>query len=271
MPTDFSQKDRELINNDYYHDLSDRWYTADDDPIALLRAEARLRNPWIAEQIRLHAPSGPSTSVLDVGCGAGFLSNHLSAEGFQVTGVDLSESSLKVAALRDPSGRAQYVLADAYQLPFADESFDVVTSTDFLEHVSEPRRVLREISRCLKPGGLFFFHTFNKNKLSELLVIKSLEWFVKNTPPHLHIAELFIKPQDLTHWMSLEKMQLVQIRGVRPVFLQKPIWRLLTTGTVDPGFQFRWTKSLAVSYTGFAQKQARSTQAAEPGSVAESL
>lgn len=254
MQTDFSRKDRELINNDYYHDLSDRWYTADDDPIALLRAEARLRNPWIADNIRRHARASEDTTVLDVGCGAGFLSNHLAAQGFRVTGVDLSENSLKVAQLRDQTGRAEYILADAYQLPFADESFDVVTSTDFLEHVSEPRRVLREISRCLKPGGLFFFHTFNKNKISELLVIKSLEWFVKNTPEHLHIADLFIKPQDLKAWMELENMHLVEIRGVRPVFLQKPIWRLLTTGTVDPKFRFRWTKSLAVSYTGFAQK-----------------
>jgi 2-polyprenyl-6-hydroxyphenyl methylase/3-demethylubiquinone-9 3-methyltransferase len=257
MQTDFSKKDSELINNSYYHDLSERWYTADNDPIALLRAEARLRNPWISQKIKSEFGALESVKVLDVGCGAGFLSNHLSQEGFAVTGVDLSESSLAVAKLKDQTKRVNYVLADAYQLPFSAESFDVITSTDFLEHVSEPQRVLQEVSRCLKPGGLFFFHTFNKNKLSELLVIKSLEWFVKNTPPQLHVIELFIKPKDLQKWMLFENLRTEEIHGVRPVFLQKPVWRLLFSGVVDPQFKFCWTKSLAVSYTGFARKLAQ--------------
>lgn len=249
MQTEFSKADREIINNDYYHGLADRWYTADDDPIALLRAEARLRNPWISGKIL------KASKILDVGCGAGFLSNYLASEGHDVTGIDLSEESLNVARLRDKTKTATYLKADAYKLPFEDGSFDVITSTDFLEHVSEPKRVLDEVSRCLKPGGLFFFHTFNKTKLAHLMVIKCLEWFVKNTPDHLHVIDLFITPDELKKWMSERKLETREIHGVRPVIFQKPIAHLLRYGIVKPDFRFVWTKSLAVSYTGIAQKE----------------
>jgi len=47
-----------MVNNDIYHQLGERWYTARDDPIALLRSEARARNPWIAGGIRRAFPSG---------------------------------------------------------------------------------------------------------------------------------------------------------------------------------------------------------------------
>ena len=67
------------VNNDIYQTLGDRWYDACDDPVALLRAESRLRGPWILERLN------PGSTVLDVGCGAGFLTNFLSEKGFSVT------------------------------------------------------------------------------------------------------------------------------------------------------------------------------------------
>jgi 2-polyprenyl-6-hydroxyphenyl methylase / 3-demethylubiquinone-9 3-methyltransferase len=255
MQTDYSKADSKLINNSVYHDLEDRWYTACDDPIALLRAETRLKNPWILEKIREHAATtGNEPKVLDVGCGAGFLSNYLSANGLDTTGIDLSESSLETARRQDEGGKARYVYADAYKLPFDDGSFDVVTSTDFLEHVSEPKRVLDEIQRCLKPGGLFVFHTFNKTKLAHLLVIKCMEWFVKNTPDHLHVIDLFISPDDLKKWLVERGFQIHEMRGVRPVIFQKAVFNLLKNGEIDHDFQFKWTNSLAVSYIGLATK-----------------
>src|SRR5690242_7095197 len=64
------------VNNDYYADLGTTWYEAEDTPIALLRAEARHRNPWIADTIA--AELGPGGKrVLDLGCGGGFLANAL--------------------------------------------------------------------------------------------------------------------------------------------------------------------------------------------------
>ena len=100
--------------------------------------------------------------ILDVGCGGGFLSNPLSELGHDVTGLDISQESLEVAKKYDTSKRVKYIIADARKIPFPDNSFDVIISMDFLEHVTEVQEVVNEISRLLKPGGLFFFHTFNR-------------------------------------------------------------------------------------------------------------
>jgi 2-polyprenyl-6-hydroxyphenyl methylase/3-demethylubiquinone-9 3-methyltransferase len=88
------------VDNAIYHQLGDRWYTAQDDPVALLRAESRARNPWIASNIRRAFPSG-EVKVLDIGCGGGFLSNYLANAGFTVTGLDASAESLVIARRYD--------------------------------------------------------------------------------------------------------------------------------------------------------------------------
>ena len=145
----------EKVNNEIYNAYGDRWYTADDDPVALLRAESKTKTPWILDQIKKHGLYNSDTKVLDVGCGAGFLSNELAKEGLQVTGVDLSEESLKVAQKYDETKKVHYQTADAYKLPFPDHSFDVLTAMDFLEHVEDPKLVIKEFSRVLKPNGVF--------------------------------------------------------------------------------------------------------------------
>ena len=83
------------INNQFYDELGNDWIDRIDHPVALLRAENALRAPWIAEEIkyRIEKPA----KILDVGCGAGFLTNHLAQQQHQVTGIDLSESSLEIA------------------------------------------------------------------------------------------------------------------------------------------------------------------------------
>jgi 2-polyprenyl-6-hydroxyphenyl methylase/3-demethylubiquinone-9 3-methyltransferase len=240
------------VNNSIYDELGERWYAANDDPVALLRAESRLRNPWVARQItKAH---GASARVLDVGCGAGFLSNHLAREGFEVTGLDASQASIDVAARHDLTGRARYLLGDALLLPFPDASFDVVCAMDFLEHVEEPAKAVAEMARVLKPGGTFFFHTFNRNPLAWLVIIKGVEWFVKNTPRHMHVLRLFIKPRELAAMCHANGMQVGELHGSEPVVFSWAFWRMLLTRVVPVDFRFRFSKSTLLAYTGYAQR-----------------
>ncbi|MES1186703.1 MAG: bifunctional 2-polyprenyl-6-hydroxyphenol methylase/3-demethylubiquinol 3-O-methyltransferase UbiG [Myxococcales bacterium] len=220
--------------------------------MALLRAESRLRNPWVAQ--RIAKAHGSSARVLDVGCGAGFLSNHLAREGFDVTGLDASQDSIEVAARHDLTGRAHYLLGDALRLPFADASFDVVCAMDFLEHVEEPAKAVAEMARVLKPGGSFFFHTFNRNPLAWLVIIKGVEWFVKNTPRHMHVLRLFIKPQELAAMCHANGLQVTELHGSEPVVFSWAFWRMLLTRVVPVDFRFRFSKSTLLAYTGYAQR-----------------
>lgn len=242
------------VNNAIYDELGERWYAADDDPVALLRAESRLRNPWVAEHILREC--GHGVSVLDVGCGAGFLSNHLALAGFKVTGVDASRASIDVATRHDSTRTARYQLGDALALPFADASFDVVCAMDFLEHVEEPARAVTEMARVLKPGGVFFFHTFNRNPLAWLVVIKGVEWFVKNTPRHMHILRLFIKPRELERMCNVNGLSVKVLHGSEPVVFSWAFWRMLLTRVVPRDFRFRFSQSTLLAYTGYAKRPA---------------
>jgi 2-polyprenyl-6-hydroxyphenyl methylase/3-demethylubiquinone-9 3-methyltransferase len=252
-----------LVNNAWYAELGERWYEAQDTPIALLRAESRHRNPWIAEHI------GPVPRVvLDLGCGAGFLANDLAARGHRVSGIDASLESLAVARARDHTASVTYLRADACALPYDDASFDVVCAMDLLEHVEQPAHLIAEVGRVLRSGGLFFFHTFNRTWQAHLIVIKGVEWFVKNTPEDLHVIRMFLAPEEVMRMCRSQRLELVELRGSRPRF-GAALWRMLLTGRVGDDFEFMFTRSTKLGYTGFARKLASSsTQVPLPGEQA---
>jgi 2-polyprenyl-6-hydroxyphenyl methylase/3-demethylubiquinone-9 3-methyltransferase len=242
------------INNDIYNTLNDRWYTAYDDPVALLRAETQLTGPWIQEKISELFKDKTTCKILDIGCGGGFLSNRLSLHGHSVTGIDLSEESLAVAKRHDSTGGVRYVAADAYHLPFEDGAFDVVTAMDFLEHVENPQNVIREVSRVLAPGGVFFFHTFNRNPISGLVIIKFVEWFVKNTPKHMHLLRMFITPKEMKKYCAFSGLEVQHFVGTRPQLFNHRAVQGLVQGKVPQDFKFSFTKSLLLAYMGYARK-----------------
>jgi 2-polyprenyl-6-hydroxyphenyl methylase/3-demethylubiquinone-9 3-methyltransferase len=245
------QRRAHAINNTWYADLGERWYHAEDTPIALLRAESRHRNPWLADEIT--RTLGPAAQrVLDLGCGGGFLANYLALRGHSVTGIDTTAENLVVARAHDPTASVRYEVADACALPYADASFDVVCAMDLLEHVDEPERLIDEVGRVLRPGGLFFFHTFNRTKLAHLIVIKGVDWFVANAPPDLHVIELFRSPDEVRAMCERAGLAVTLLRGSRPRF-RWPLWRMLLTGKVGNDFAFTFTKSLAIGYTGYAR------------------
>ena len=241
------------INNAVYDELGEGWYSARDNPVALLRAESRLRAAWVLEELKVHSGERP-LAILDVACGGGLLANPLARAGHAVTGIDLSESSLDVARRHDSTGSVAYLARDARALGLPDGRFDVVCMMDFLEHIEDRDGVIREAARVLRPGGLFFFHTFNRTPLSWLIAIKGVGWAVKNTPRNLHVYSLFLKPAELAGLCARNHLAIDVIRGVRPRIFTWAFLKLLFTARVSDGFQFEFTRSQRVGYCGRARK-----------------
>lgn len=119
-----------------------------EDRMWYFRALHRRRVHWLARLL----PGGP-VRVLDAGCGTGgFIRTLRRAQpAWTVTGVDLSPLACSLA--RERTG-VEIVEGSITNLPFADGSFDAITTGDVLYHVEDTAAALREFGRCVKPGGV---------------------------------------------------------------------------------------------------------------------
>ena len=92
------------------------------------------------------------TNALEVGCGGGILTEEIAKMGFATTGIDPSEPSLSIARTHAKENylKINYERGTGENLPFPNDSFDVVFCCDVLEHVYDVPKVISEISRVLK-------------------------------------------------------------------------------------------------------------------------
>jgi len=178
--------------------------------------------------------------VLDIGCGWGFLARKFAADRAKVTCLDLSSVTLEIAR-REGSKQEltmDFVRSAAEHQPLKC-SFDIVTATDVLEHVEDLSAVIAEVSRVLKPGGLFGFVTVNRNWLARFVYITMGETVMRLLPLGTHRYAKFIKPQELQELLSANDMHMVDLRGI----LVNPALR-----------KYQFWPSLAIEYIGVAKK-----------------
>ncbi len=97
--------------------------------------------------------------VLDAGCGTGWFSKGAVDRGAQVTSMDLGEKLLSKVAEKCESER---VVGSILQMPFPDNTFDIIISSEVIEHVPSPFEGVKEMYRVLKPGGILILTTPNQ-------------------------------------------------------------------------------------------------------------
>ena len=130
------------------------------DKIALLYHKRRIDRFWtVAPDIEaLTKQLQPGGSILDVGCGSGYIASMLEDKGFKVTGIDVSTKMLELARANAP--RSIFLMMDMKELDFPKESFDGIVCLYSIFHV--PRRyhlmILKLFRRVLKLKGLLAIH-----------------------------------------------------------------------------------------------------------------
>jgi 2-polyprenyl-3-methyl-5-hydroxy-6-metoxy-1,4-benzoquinol methylase len=119
----------------------------------------------------------PGARVLDVGCGNGFTCGEFLKRGCQVVGLDLSEQGIAVARQTYPAGRFELLAADDQVLKKLGEApFDLVISTEVVEHLYDPRSYARGCFAALKPGGRFICSTPYHGYLKNLVLALAGKW-----------------------------------------------------------------------------------------------
>lgn len=102
----------------------------------------------VEKQVFLNAPS---PKILDLGCAAGWNMSRFKQYGRSPIGIDVVPDRVALAAHHGP-----VAIASGLDLPFANETFDIIYIQHVLHHIGDVDRALREVRRCLKPGGVLF-------------------------------------------------------------------------------------------------------------------
>jgi ubiquinone/menaquinone biosynthesis C-methylase UbiE len=132
---------------------------------AITRLLARRLYRGVAAEVAAERPPA-GASVLDVGTGPGRLLSELAARrpDLRLTGIDLSPSMIEVARERLAALGSQAPIrldvGDGGQMPYPDQSFDLVVSTVSMHHWQEPGRVVADAYRVLRPRGRFWVYDF---------------------------------------------------------------------------------------------------------------
>lgn len=154
-------------------------------------------------------------NVLDIGCGGGFTCEVIAQKGATVSGIDLSDVSIETAMIhaKESDLSIDYRCGAAENLPYEDDRFDVITCVDALEHVEDVAKVIAEVERVLKPGGVFLFDTINKTFKSKLIMIWLLEYIKKEIPKGTHDWNMFIPPLQMTGYLEKEGFKNIELAG----------------------------------------------------------
>lgn len=255
------------VNNAIYDTLGHMWWSDDAgfEFTSLRFCMNPLRHGYFSRQLRQLDIRGGA--LLDIGCGGGFLSEAFAQDGFRVTGIDPSANSLAAARAHAAHGRLaiDYREGRGESLPFEDASFDVVACCDVLEHVDDPRQVIREVARVLKPGGVFLYDTPNRTRMSKFVVIKVWQdWDLAGTGlSNLHVWEKFIRPAELIAMLGSAGLSNGGMSGVSPVksplVLLYRMWQVrkgrIRGEAVGQAFAMRESDDVSTSYLGWARKQ----------------
>ncbi len=191
--------------------LADHWWNPSGAFGALHRINP-LRLAYIEARTSLKG-----ARVLDVGCGGGILSEAMTSRGARVTGIDLGAEALsagrhharKAGMKIEYRQRAVEALAEAVA-----DRYDLVTCMELLEHVPDPRSVVRACSRLAKPNGDLIFATINRNLKSFVFAIVGAEYILRLLPVGSHRHGKFIKPHELRKWGEACDLELQNLIGL---------------------------------------------------------
>ncbi len=137
--------------------------------------------------------------ILDIGCGAGVLSEPLARLGGTVLGIDPSTENIEAARRHAAATETEieYRVGTAEALADTGARFDMVLAMEVVEHVADVDLFVRRAADMVRPGGLLFVSTINRTLRSFALAIVAAEYILGWLPRGTHRWEKFITPEEL--------------------------------------------------------------------------
>lgn len=202
-----------------FSQLAETWWDVKGPMWPLHRLNA-LRVPFILRHVRDHfgmttGNDFSSLRVLDVGCGAGILSESMAKAGASVLGIDAADRNISIARrhARSELLDIDYAVSTIEGLETA-ELFDVVLTMEVVEHVADVESFLTQCARRTRPGGLIIVATINRTLYSAVTAIFGAEYVLGWLPKGTHLWRNFVKPAEVREVLTRSDFSLLEETGV---------------------------------------------------------
>ena len=194
-------------------------------PVRLKYLRDRIDQHWQGDECSRRPLDGKI--ALDVGCGAGLLTEPLARLGARSTGIDASPEVIAVARdhARTMGLEVDYRVGEVQKL---EGQFDLVTAMEVIEHVADPAAFVAALANRLAPGGLLIMSTPNATGWARLMMI-TLGEGLGRIPKGTHDFDKFIAPDRMTLLLADAGLKCIDVEGIawsptRGLHLSDDLW-----------------------------------------------
>ncbi|MEQ9115878.1 MAG: bifunctional 2-polyprenyl-6-hydroxyphenol methylase/3-demethylubiquinol 3-O-methyltransferase UbiG [Rickettsiales bacterium] len=194
--------------------VASEWWDYD-GPLKTLHDINHCRVKYIVDVIS-NKFSINNLDILDIGCGGGIVCEPLSRLGANVVGIDASKENIAVAKAhaKEMKLAISYLQSTIERFVEKKKTFDCITCLEVLEHVDSVDEFIKNCCKALNKKGIIFFSTINRNLKSYLTTIMAAEYILKWLPVGTHEWKKFIKPSELSRFLSREGAEIKEIKGI---------------------------------------------------------
>jgi 2-polyprenyl-6-hydroxyphenyl methylase/3-demethylubiquinone-9 3-methyltransferase len=155
-------------------------------------------------------------SLIDIGCGGGLIAEPMARLGATVTGIDASETNIRVASLHGDAGglAIDYRATTAEAMAESGTQFDVVLALEIIEHVANVDVFYDALKALVKPGGLLILSTLNRTAKSYAMAIIGAEYIMRWLPRGTHQWSQFIKPSEMASALTQRGLSIHDTTGL---------------------------------------------------------
>jgi 2-polyprenyl-6-hydroxyphenyl methylase/3-demethylubiquinone-9 3-methyltransferase len=222
-----------------FNALAEEWWNPD-GAFKVIHAFNRVRVAKISDRLPVLFWRDPSAAkpltglkIVDVGCGAGLVTEPLSHLGADVLGIDAAERNVAVAERHAHMSGASVKYRHALPEDCADQNgaFDVVMSLEVVEHVANLPAFLESLTRLVTPGGILLIGTINRSLRSYIKVIIGAEYVLGWLPRGTHDWRKFVTPAELYVGLRQHGLSVAECWGIafNPLTMRWGVSRDLST------------------------------------------
>ena len=197
-----------------FSDLADEWWDPNGS-FRTLHLMNAVRTDYVLQRISGLQLGSKTVRILDVGCGGGLLTEPLAKTGAKVTGIDASQSNIKVASIHAEQSSLDIDYRCCAVEDIKEEKFDVVLAMEIIEHVADIKLFLDALLSLLNKDGIVLLSTINRTYKSYFLAIVMAEYILRWLPKGTHNWHSFVKPSEISKVMLGGGLSLADLSGMK--------------------------------------------------------